>query len=429
MQLSPSVIANTITPPSADDRPAPRCRFCASALEVSFADLGMTPPSNAYLRAADLGRMESFFPLHAYVCGHCYLVQLEQFQTPGEIFGDYAYFSSYSASWLAHARRYAEMAVGRFDLGGDSQVIEIASNDGYLLQYFLQAGVPVLGIEPAANVAAVASGRGVPSLVRFFGVETARELAAQGRQADLLIGNNVLAHVPDINDFVAGLAIALKPGGTVTMEFPHLLQLIRNSQFDTIYHEHFSYLTFLAVERIFAAHGMELYDVEDLPTHGGSLRIYARHKGDGGEPSAAVVEMRLRERGAGVEDIVIYCGFAERVKAVKRGLLSFLIEAKFAGKRVAAYGAAAKGNTLLNYCGIRTDFVDYVVDLSPHKQGLYLPGTHIPIHHPDRIAATRPDYLLILPWNLKDEIMAQMGHIRGWGGKFVVPIPATRVYA
>jgi SAM-dependent methyltransferase len=429
MQLNPSVVANTITPPFPEGRPAPRCRFCGSGLEVSFADLGVTPPSNAYLRAADLGRMESFFPLHAYVCSHCYLVQLEQFQTPGEIFGDYAYFSSYSASWLAHARRYAEMAVSRFDLGGDSQVIEIASNDGYLLQYFLQAGVPVLGIEPAANVAAVASGRGVPSLVRFFGVETARELAAQGRQADLLIGNNVLAHVPDINDFVAGLAIALKPGGTVTMEFPHLLQLIRNSQFDTIYHEHFSYLSFLAVERIFAAHGMELYDVEDLPTHGGSLRIYARHNTVDGELSPAVGEMRIRERGAGVEDIVIYRGFAERVKAVKRGLLSFLIEAKFAGKRVVAYGAAAKGNTLLNYCGIRTDFIDYVVDLSPHKQGLYLPGTHIPIHHPARVAATRPDYLLILPWNLKDEIMEQMAHIRGWGGKFVVPIPTTRVYA
>ncbi len=429
MQHKPSAAANSSAAPSAASRPAPRCRFCGAGLEVSFADLGMTPPSNAYLRPEDLGRAESFYPLHAYVCSHCYLVQLEQFQSPAEIFGDYAYFSSYSESWLAHARRYAEMAVARFDLGGASQVIEIASNDGYLLQYFLQAGVPVLGVEPAANVAAVASGRGIQTLVRFFGVETARALAAEGRQADLLIGNNVLAHVPDINDFVAGLAIALKPAGTITMEFPHLLQLIRNAQFDTIYHEHFSYLSFAAVERIFAAHGLELYDVTELPTHGGSLRIFARHRGAAGPVAHAVGEMRARERAAGIEEVATYRGFAERVKTVKRGLLSFLIEAKFAGKRVAAYGAAAKGNTLLNYCGIRGDFVDYVVDLSPHKQGLYLPGTHIAVRHPDHVAETRPDYLLILPWNLKDEIMAQMAHVRGWGGKFVVPIPATRVYA
>lgn len=420
---------NDNTPSALPARPAPRCRFCDAVLETSFADLGMTPPSNAYLRPDELDRMEPFYPLHARVCSHCFLVQLEQFQSPSEIFGNYAYFSSYSESWLAHARAYAEMATRRFALGGDSQVIEVASNDGYLLQYFQQAGVPVLGIEPAANVAAVASGRGIPCLNRFFGVETARDLAAQGCQADLLIGNNVLAHVPDINDFVAGLAIAVKPSGTVTMEFPHLLQLIRNVQFDTIYHEHFSYLSFLAIERIFAAHGLELYDVEELPTHGGSLRIYARHRGAPGPTSHAVAEMRLRERAAGLEDIATYQGFAERVKMVKRGLLSFLIEAKFAGKKVAAYGAAAKGNTLLNYCGIRNDFIDYVVDLSPHKQGLHLPGTHIPIRHPDHVAATRPDYLLILPWNLKDEIVSQMAHIRSWGGKFVVPIPSTRVFA
>jgi hypothetical protein len=429
MQPKLSAVANDIVAPLAGSRPAPRCRFCGSGLEVSFADLGMTPPSNAYLRPEDLGRMEAFYPLHAYVCGQCFLVQLEQFQTPAEIFGDYAYFSSYSESWLAHAKRYADMAVGRFGLGAESQVIEVASNDGYLLQYFLEAGVPVLGIEPAANVAAVASGRGIPCLTCFFGVETARELAAQGRQADLLVGNNVLAHLPDINDFVAGLAIALKPEGTVTMEFPHLLQLIRNVQFDTIYHEHFSYLSFLSVERIFAAHGLELYDVEELPTHGGSLRIYARHRGAPGPIGHSVGEMRARERAAGFDDLFTYRGFAERVKMVKRGLLSFLIEAKFAGKKVAAYGAAAKGNTLLNYCGIRGDFVDYVVDLNPHKQGRYLPGTHIPIRHPDEVARTRPDYLLILPWNLKDEIMGQMAHVRSWGGKFVVPIPATRVFA
>lgn len=429
MQPKLSAVANDVVAPLAGTRPAPSCRFCGSPLEVTFADLGMTPPSNAYLRAEELGRMEPFFPLHAHVCGACFLVQLEQFQSPDEIFGDYAYFSSYSESWLAHARRYAEMAVARFALDGDSQVIEVASNDGYLLQYFLGAGVPVLGIEPAANVAAVAAGRGIPSLTRFFGVETARELAAQGRQADLLIGNNVLAHVPDINDFVAGLAIALKSDGTVTMEFPHLLQLIRNVQFDTIYHEHFSYLSFLAVDRIFQAHGLELYDVEELATHGGSLRIYARHRGAAGPIAHAVGEMRARERAAGLEDLATYRGFAERVKLVKRGLLSFLIEAKFAGKKIAAYGAAAKGNTLLNYCGIRSDFVDYVVDLNPHKQGRFLPGTHIPIRHPDEVARTRPDYLLILPWNLKDEIMGQMAHVRSWGGKFVVPIPATRVFA
>ncbi len=411
------------------DAAAPRCRFCSAALQVSVADLGMSPPSNAYLRAEDLNRMEPFFPLHAYVCGQCFLVQLEQFQAPAEIFGDYAYFSSYSKSWLEHARRYAEMAVGRFGLGADSQVVEIASNDGYLLQYFQGAGIPVLGVEPAANVAAIASGRGIPNLVRFFGIETARELAAEGRQADLLIGNNVLAHVPDINDFVAGLAIALKPQGTITLEFPHLLQLMRQVQFDTIYHEHFSYLSFVAAERIFGAHGLELYDVEELPTHGGSIRIYARHRGAVGPIGHAIGDMRARERAAGLEDVATFRGLAERVKTVKRGLLSFLIEAKFAGKRIAAYGAAAKGNTLLNYCGIRGDFVDYVVDLSPHKQGLFLPGTHIPIHHPDHVAETRPDYLLILPWNLKDEIIAQMAHVRSWGGKFVVPIPATRVYA
>lgn len=429
MQPKLSAVANDVIAPLEGIRPAPRCRFCDSPLEVTFADLGMSPPSNAYLRAEDLGRMEPFYPLHAYVCGHCFLVQLEAFQTPAEIFGDYAYFSSYSDTWLAHARRYAEMAIARFDLGPESQVIEVASNDGYLLQYFLEAGIPVLGIEPAANVAAVASGRGIPCLTRFFGVEVARELAAQGRQADLLIGNNVLAHVPDINDFVAGLAIALRPGGTITLEFPHLLQLIRNVQFDTIYHEHFSYLSFLTVERIFAAHGLELYDVEELPTHGGSLRIYARHRGAPGVVGHAVGEMRMRERAAGLENLATYRGFAQRVKIAKRGLLGFLIEAKFAGKRIAAYGAAAKGNTLLNYCGIRGDFIDYVVDRNPHKQGRFLPGTHIPIRHPDEVARTRPDYLLILPWNLKDEIMAQMAHVRSWGGKFVVPIPTTRVFA
>ena len=355
------------------------------------------------------------------------LVQLEQFRTPEELFGDYAYFSSYSDSWLAHAERYAETMIHRFGLGDDGLVIEVASNDGYLLQYFDQRGVRVLGIEPAANVAEVAADKGVPTLVEFFGTETARRLAAEGHTADLLIANNVLAHVPNVNDFVNGLGLLLEPDGVITVEFPHLLELIAQNQFDTIYHEHFSYFSFLTVERIFAAHGLTLFDVDELPTHGGSLRIYACHEALARRNSGAVERVRAAERQAGLDVPETYEGFAQQVNRAKRDLLSFLIGAKSEGKSIVGYGAPAKGNTLLNFCGIGTDFLDYTVDRSPHKQGLFLPGTRIPIRAPAAIAETRPDYVLILPWNLKDEIVAANAHIRDWGGRFVVPIPTVEV--
>lgn len=405
------------------------CRFCGSPLTLSFADLGMSPPSNSYLKPDQLDRMERFYPLHAWVCGKCFLVQLEEFESPEEIFSDYAYFSSYSDSWLKHAKAYTEAMAKRFSLGPSSYVVEIASNDGYLLQYFVERGVPVLGIEPAANVAAVAEKKGVPSLVKFFGVKTAQELVASGRQRpDLMLGNNVLAHVPDLNDFVAGMKILLAPGGVVTMEFPHLLRLMHENQFDTIYHEHFSYISFVVAERVFAAHGLTLFDVDEIPTHGGSLRIYARHAENAALPvSPKVAELRGREQAAGLERADTYLSFAEQVRATKRSLLKFLISAREAGKRVVGYGAPAKGNTLLNYCGVRTDLIEYTVDRSPHKQGHFLPGVHIPVYGPERIRETRPDYVLILPWNIKDEVMAQMADVRGWGGKFVVPIPEVRV--
>jgi 2-polyprenyl-3-methyl-5-hydroxy-6-metoxy-1,4-benzoquinol methylase len=406
---------------------ASRCRFCKSPLENTFVDLGAQPPSNSYLHTADLSRMESFYPLRAFVCSDCHLVQLEQFQTPKDIFGDYAYFSSYSAGWLRHAETYCDAMIDRFDLGPNSQVVEIASNDGYLLQYFVKRDVPVLGVEPAANVARVAEDKGVPTRVDFFGRSTAEDLVTDGLAADLLVGNNVLAHVPDLNDFVAGLKILLKPDGVLTMEFPHLLQLMNGSQFDTIYHEHFSYFSLLSAEKIFAAHGIKLFDVEDLPTHGGSLRIYGCHADCDRPLEQRVAALKSREIAAGLDRLSAYEGFMERVKSVKRGLLSFLIKAKDDGKSIAAYGAAAKGNTLLNYCGIGTDMLDYVVDSSPHKQELYLPGSHIPIVAPDRIRQTQPDYLLILPWNLTNEIIAANDFIRAWGGKFVVPIPAVTV--
>jgi SAM-dependent methyltransferase len=373
--------------------------------------------------------MEPFYPLHVYVCARCFLVQLEEFESAENIFSDYAYFSSYSASWLQHAKAYVDMAIRRFALNGKSQVVEIASNDGYLLRNFVDKGIKVLGVEPAANVAKVAVAGGVPSLVRFFGAETARELVADETLADLIIGNNVLAHVPDINDFVKGLKILLKPEGSITMEFPHLLQLMAKNEFDTIYHEHFSYLSFSTVEKIFAAHGLALYDVEELPTHGGSLRIYARHSDNSDKPvSQQAKDMKVREKAAGFSRLETYLSFTEKVKETKRKLVEFLIRAKRENKSVAAYGAAAKGVTLLNYCGVRTDFVDYAVDLSPHKQGHFMPGVHIPIFHPDKIKDTRPDYVLILPWNLRDEIMGQMAFIGEWGGQFVVPIPEVTVY-
>ena len=409
---------------------AGRCRFCGTPLAHTFVDLGMSPLSNAFIKPENYHAMEPFYPLHAYVCSSCFLVQLEEFESPQRIFSDYVYFSSYSESWLRHAKAYAEMMIRRFNFNASHQVIEIASNDGYLLRNFKERSIPVLGIEPAENVAQVARAAGIPTQAKFFGVKTARELAASGLQADLLLGNNVLAHVPDVNDFVAGMKIALKRDGVITMEFPHLLQLMANNQFDTIYHEHFSYFSFVTAERIFAQHGLTLFDVEELPTHGGSLRIYARHaEHDKPAESANVESLRKREIGAGMTALATYEKFSENVRETKRKLLDFLIRAKREGKSVVGYGAPAKGNTLLNYCGIRTDFLDYTVDRSPHKQGLFLPGTRIPVHAPDRIRQTRPDYILILPWNIKDEVIEQMSHVREWGGKFVVPIPRVEVMA
>ncbi len=404
------------------------CRFCGTPLDHSFVNLGAQPPSNSYLRQADLTRMEAFYPLHAFVCGACKLVQLEEYQTPEQLFGDYAYFSSYSESWLRHAEAYCEQVIERFGFDADSRVVEIASNDGYLLQYFVRRGVPVIGIEPAANVAHVAEQKGVPTRVGFFGRQLASKLADGGEGADLLIGNNVLAHVPDLNDFVAALRIALNPNGVLTMEFPHLLRLMTETQFDTIYHEHFSYFSFAAAERIFAAHGLILFDVEELPTHGGSLRIYGCHADADRAIEDRVEAMHARETAAGLDRLDAYTGFGDKVDRVKRQLLAFLIDAKDAGKTIAAYGAAAKGNTLLNFCGIGPDMIDFVADANPHKQGLYLPGSRIPVRAPSHIASARPDYLLILPWNLTDEIVAANAHIRDWGGRFVVPIPETRVF-
>ena len=404
------------------------CRSCRAELSHTFADLGMSPVSNAFLKADQLDRVEPFYPLHAYVCGRCFLVQLEEFESPQRIFNeDYAYFSSYSDTWLEHARRYAEMMIGRFGFGPKSQVIELASNDGYLLQYFKQKGIPVLGIEPSRNVAEAAIAKGISTFVRFFGVETAKALVAQGTRADLLLGNNVLAHVPDLNDFVAGMKIVLKPQGVITMEFPHLQHLVEENQFDTIYHEHFSYFSFVTVERVFAQHGLQIFDVEEIPTHGGSLRIYARHAGQAGAPGERVTELAARERRLGFEKLDLYHAFSQRVQETKRLLLEFLVEAKRSGKKVVGYGAPAKGNTLLNYCGIRSDFLEFTVDRSPQKQGRFLPGTHIPVYAPERIDEVRPDYVMILPWNIKEEIMEQMARIRSWGGKFVVPIPRVRV--
>ena len=405
------------------------CRFCGAGLEHTFCDLGMSPLSNAFLSASQLGEMEPFYPLHAYVCGNCFLVQLRQFESPQQIFSDaYAYFSSYSDTWLEHARAYTEQMVGRFKFGPASLVVEIASNDGYLLQYFKRGNVPVLGIEPAANCARAAQKVGIPTLVKFFGAELAVELKAQGKSADLLLGNNVLAHVPALNDFVRGLKVLLKPQGVITMEFPHLLNLMRENQFDTIYHEHFSYFSFFTVEQVFARQGLKLFDVEKLPTHGGSLRIYGAHAEDRTKATSARVAQLLDEEARfGIADLRSYGNFAEQAKRTRRKLLEFLVDAKAAGKTIVGYGAPAKGNTLLNYCGVHSDLVGYTVDRSPHKQGKFLPGTHIPIFEPERIRQTRPDYILILPWNIKEEVMAQMAHVRDWGAKFVIPIPEAQV--
>jgi hypothetical protein len=406
----------------------PRCRHCAAPLHRTFVDLGMSPLCESFLRADELNNMEPFYPLHVFVCERCFLVQLEEYVSPADIFTEYAYFSSYADSWLNHVERYTEQMIRRWNLGATSRVIELASNDGYLLQYFVARNIPVLGIEPAVNVAKAAESKGVPTLVRFFGRDTARELAASGQKPDLVIGNNVLAQVPDINDFVAGITILLHERGVATLEFPHLQQLIDNNQYDTIYHEHFSYFSFLAASRIFETHGLVLFDVEELSTHGGSLRIYARHAEDDSKPvQPRATELLRRELDRGFDRMDTYAHFAENVKATKRRLLTFLVDARNAGRSIVGYGAPGKGNTLLNYCGIRTDFLDYTVDRNPYKHGRFTPGTHIPIYPPDRIHETRPDYVLILPWNVKDEIIAQMSQIRSWGGKFVVPIPDVTV--
>ena len=406
----------------------PKCRFCRAPLKHTFVDLGMSPLCESLITEEQLNLMEPFYPLHVFVCEECFLVQLLEYVTPHDIYSEYAYFSSYSDSWLEHARLYVEMITARFNLSAKSQVVELASNDGYLLRNFGALGIPVLGVEPAANVAAVAVQRGIPTTVRFFGVETAQALVADGRSADLIIGNNVLAHVPDLNDFVGGMKILLKPAGLITMEFPHLSRLVEGNQYDTIYHEHFSYLSFFTVNRIFAAHGMRIFDVEELGTHGGSLRIYSCHQESLERPTEPrVTELERREREEGVNQLDYYQGFGEKVKAIKRNLLEFLLQAKRQGKQIVGYGAPGKGNTLLNYCGIRTDFLDYTVDRNPYKHGKYTAGMHIPIFPPEKIRETKPDYVLILPWNLKEEIVSQLSYIREWNGKCVVPIPDLEV--
>ncbi|MGB5698052.1 MAG: class I SAM-dependent methyltransferase [Polyangiales bacterium] len=407
---------------------APSCRFCGQALEHTFVDLGMSPLCQTHIEPAELNQMERFYPLHAYVCGNCFLVQVDEFVSPDEIFSDYAYLSSYSDSWVEHARRYVEMISERLGLGGSSHVVEIASNDGYLLQHFVAKGIPCLGVEPAANVAEIARGKGIQSEVCFFGEESAKRIGSKYGKADLILGNNVLAHVPKLHDFVQGLKELLADGGTVTMEFPHLLKLMQLNQFDTIYHEHFSYLSLFVVEKVFASHGLTLYDVDELPTHGGSIRIYARHAEDESKPVAAAVErLRAREFEAGLDRLDAYARFTEQVKETKRALLDFLIRANREGKTVVGYGAPGKGNTLLNYCGIREDFLAYTVDRNPLKQGRYTPGTRIPILAPEKIRETKPDYILILPWNLKEEISKQHDYVAEWGGRFVVPIPTVEV--
>jgi 2-polyprenyl-3-methyl-5-hydroxy-6-metoxy-1,4-benzoquinol methylase len=404
------------------------CRFCGAALTQTFANLGMTPLSNSFIAPERARRMEPFYPLHAFVCSECRLVQLESFESPEHIFSDYLYFSSFSDSWLRHAEAYVAMMTQRFGLGSQSQVVEIASNDGYLLQYFHARGIPVLGVEPAANVAKVAVGKGIPTEVAFFGEETAQRLRARGVHADVIAANNVMAHVPELNDFVRALKTLLKPDGVITVEFPHLLKLMRGNQFDTIYHEHFSYFSLLVVERIFAAHGLRLFDVTELPTHGGSLRIFACHaESDAHAPQHSVAAVLAEERASGLEGDAAYAGFAEQVVQTKCDLLAFCLHAHREKKRIAGYGAAAKGNTLLNYCGIGPELIGFTVDRSPHKQGLLLPGVRIPIRAPEAIFAERPDYVLIVPWNIQDEVMEQMAGIRAWGGRFVVPIPTVRV--
>ena len=405
-----------------------KCRFCDTPLSLSFVDLGAAPLSNSYLRAEDLDKMEPFYALHAFVCQVCRLVQVVHTVSPQELFREYAYFSSYSESWLRHAGNYADQMTHRLGLDEQSLVVEVASNDGYLLKYFKEKGIRVLGLEPAHNVAHVAQRAGIQTIEEFFGLKTATELSNDGKKADLLIGNNVLAHVPDLNDFVQGLKILLRSWGTITMEFPHLLRLMLGNQFDTIYHEHFSYFSFMSVEKIFASHGLTVFDVEEIPTHGGSLRVYVGHTEERkGHSSERVSALRERELEAGLAGDAAYSDFGLQVQRTKRKLLDVLIDIKDRNKSIVGYGAPAKGNILLNYCGIRTDFLAYTVDRNPYKQGLFTAGTRIPICRPEKILETKPDYVLILPWNLKDEIMDQMRHVRDWDGKFIVPIPEVEI--
>jgi hypothetical protein len=406
---------------------APRCRLCGSELKHTFVDLGMSPPCERFLAADRLDEMEPFFPLHVQVCGKCFLVQLREYVAPEDIFTEYAYFSSYSTSWVAHAKAYCRMARDRFRLSADSLVLELASNDGYLLQHFLPFGVPVLGVEPAANVAKAAIEKGIPTCVDFFGVALAKRLIGQGYEADLIAGNNVLAQVPDLNDFVGGMRLILKPQGVITLEFPHLQRLIEGNQFDTIYHEHFSYFSLVVIEELALKHRLKLIDVEELSTHGGSIRVYLAHDASAWRQSDAVREMLRRERDLGFLDIATYSSFEDQVRRAKRKLLGFLIDAKNNEKTICGYGAPGKGNTLLNYCGIGTDLIDFTVDRNPYKHGRFTPGMHIPIRDVSALNAAKPDYVLILPWNLRDEIMQQMQHVASWGGKFVVPIPEIEI--
>lgn len=410
----------------------PNCRSCSAPLQHTFVDLGMSPLCESWLAAEDLERMEPFYPLRAFVCERCWLVQLPAHVSGEVIFGggDYAYFSSYSTSWLAHARRYVEQMTARLKLGPQSQVVEVASNDGYLLQYFVERGIPALGIEPAENCAAAAREKGVPTRCLFFGTQTAAEMRREMRQgADLLLGNNVLAHVPDLNDFVAGIKVLLADGGVNTMEFPHLLRLVEGNQFDTIYQEHYCYFSLLAIEQVYRRQGLTIFDVEELSTHGGSLRIFARHAEDASKPvTAAVTELLKRERAAGYDKLDVYLSFTEKVIEVKHRFLEFLIQARRAGKSVAAYGAPGKAATLLNYCGVREDLIRYTVDRNPHKHGRFMAGVHIPVYLPERLAETKPDYIVILPWNLREEIAAQLEYTRNWGAKLVVPIPRLEVF-
>jgi len=404
------------------------CRFCKHELKDLMLSLGMSPLANSYLKKADLNKMEPTFPLDVYICNRCFLVQLSEYESPENIFSDYAYFSSYSDILLNHAREYAQMIIKRIRLDRHSLVVEVASNDGYLLKNFVAQGIPVLGIEPAENIATAARSKGVPTDVKFFGKATAQTMAQKGQLADLLIGNNVLAHVPDLNDFVEGMKLALKPQGVITMEFPHLLCLMENVQFDTIYHEHFSYFSFLTVDQVFTAHGLEIFDCEAIPTHGGSLRIYAKHKNDNSKSVLARVHsLGDRERDKGLDRLDTYLHFQDKVNANKLAIIQFFVDSKRAGKKIAGYGAAAKAVTLLNFCGIGKDFIDFIADRSPHKQDCYLPGSHIPIVHPDRIKSTKPDYIFIPAWNLQEEIIQQLSFARDWGGKFVVPIPQLEV--